>query len=78
MGARQKLNSAYLTGNFILAVLAAGVTGSLLVGVITFALGVVGSLAAGEIRPGSGGPGAGPFGKSGHARARGSAKKLSR
>ena len=78
MGARQKLNSAYLMGNFILAALAAGVTGSLLVGVITFALGVVGSLAAGEIRPGSVGSGAGPFIKSGHDRVRGSAKKFSR
>ena len=52
MGARQKLNSAYLTGNFIIALVVGGAAGSFLVGLAAFALGVFGSLTAGEIRPG--------------------------
>ena len=50
MGARQKLNGAYLMGNFILAVLLGGVTGSLILGVIAFAVGLGCSLAGEEIR----------------------------
>jgi hypothetical protein len=78
MGARQKLNSAYLMGNFILAVLVGGATGSFLVGLVVFALGVIGSLVAGEIRPGLADPGAGPTGKVGQARGRGATKRSAR
>jgi hypothetical protein len=56
MGARTKLNSAYLMGNFILALLAGGATGSVLVGLVTFFLGVACSFSKGEIRPTSQGP----------------------
>lgn len=78
MGARQKLNSAYLMGNFILAVLVGGATGSFLVGLVAFALGVIGSLVAGEICPGLADPGAGPTGKVGQARGRGATKRSAR
>ena len=50
MGARQKLNSAYLMGNLLIAVFAGGATGSLLVGLLVFALAGASSLSAQEIR----------------------------
>jgi len=50
MGARQKLNSAYLMGNLLIAVLIGGATGSLLVGLLVFALAVASSLSSREIR----------------------------
>jgi|GEM_PF-1131168 len=50
MGARQKLNSAYLMGNLLIAVFAGGATGSVLVGLVVFALGVASSLGSREIR----------------------------
>ena len=78
MGARQKLNSAYLMGNFILAVLVGGVTSSFLVGIIAFVLGLAASLVGGEIRPGLADPGAGPTGKVGQARGRGGTKRSAR
>ena len=50
MGARQKLNSAYLMGNLLIGLLIGGVTGSLLVGLVVFALAVARSLSTQEIR----------------------------
>jgi hypothetical protein len=50
MGARQKLNAAYLMGNLILALLAGGATGSLLVGLAVFALTGACSLSNRDIR----------------------------
>lgn len=50
MGARQKLNSAYLMGNLLIAVFAGGATGSLLVGLLVFALAGACSLSSREIR----------------------------
>ncbi len=78
MGARQKLNSAYLMGNFVIALLVGGATGSFLVGLVAFVLGVAASLVGGEIRPGLADPGAGPTGKVCHARGRGTTKRSSR
>jgi hypothetical protein len=50
MGARQKLNSAYLMGNLLIALLAGGATGSLLVVMVVFALTGACSLSSREIR----------------------------
>jgi len=50
MGARQKLNSAYLMGNLLIAVFVGGATGSGLVGLVVFALAVASSLGSREIR----------------------------
>ena len=50
MGARQKLNSAYLMGNLLIGLLIGGATGSLLVGLVVFALAVASSLSTQEIR----------------------------
>ncbi len=50
MGARQKLNSAYLMGNLLVGLLIGGATGSLLVGLVVFALAVASSLSTQEIR----------------------------
>ena len=75
MGARQKLNSAYLMGNFIIALLVGGATGSFVVGIIAFVLVVAASLVGGEIRPGLADPGAGPTWKVGQARGRGATKR---
>ena len=50
MGARQKLNSAYLMGNLLIGLLIGGMTGSLLVGLVVFALAVASSLSTQEIR----------------------------
>ena len=50
MGARQKLNGAYLMGNLLIAVLAGGATGSLLVGLVVFVVVVGCSLGNRDIR----------------------------
>jgi hypothetical protein len=50
MGARQKLNSAYLMGNFIIALVVGGATGSFLVGLVAFVLAGACSLSSQEIR----------------------------
>jgi hypothetical protein len=50
MGARQKLNSAYLMGNFIIALVVGGATGSFLVGLVAFVLAGAFSLSSQEIR----------------------------
>jgi len=50
MGARHKLNIAYLNGALIVAALVGGLADSWIVFLITAGIGVVLSLAAGEIR----------------------------
>ena len=50
MGARDKLNQAYITGSLIMAAVAGLITGSFVVFVVTFTVLLVLNLVGGEIR----------------------------
>lgn len=55
MGARKKLNQAYVTGSLLVAGVIGLATESLVVFIVALAILLVGNLYTGEIRPGKGG-----------------------